>query len=82
MYYLYEKDCKPITMQYRITDCVRYLDQLCWAYKQIGLMNVLLEWNSFTCKGLMYWKSNLLPILGLVGSNQFLPYPAAMSFFF
>ena len=58
MYYLYEKDCKPITMQYRITDCVRYLDQLCWAYKQIGLMNALLQWNSFTCKGLMYWKSN------------------------
>ena len=80
MYYLYEKDCKPITMQYRITDCVRYLDQLCWAYKQIGLMNVLLEWNSFTCKGLTVLEVKFLPCwasLVLIVSA----YPTAMLFF-
>ena len=43
MYYLYEKYYQPITVQYHITDCVRYLDQLCWTYKQIGLTNALSE---------------------------------------
>ena len=31
---------------------VGYLGSLCWTYEQIGLMNVLLEWNSLVCRGL------------------------------
>ena len=30
---------------------VRYLGQVCWTYRQIGLTNMLLERNSFMCKG-------------------------------
>ena len=82
MYYFYEKDYKPITVQYHITDCVRYLDQLCGTYKQIGLMNALSEWNSFTCKGLTVLEVKSSAMLGLVGSNQSMLCPWALSFFF
>ena len=52
MYYLCEKYYKPITVQYCIADCVScrvFAD--CVAYEQIELMNALLEWNSFVCRG-------------------------------
>ena len=33
---------------------VGYLGQLCWTYKQTGLTNTLLEWNSFIYS--KYWR--------------------------
>ena len=54
MYYLCEKYYKPITVQYYIDNCVSWVPRLTFLdlYQQIGLMNMLLEQNSFVCKGL------------------------------
>ena len=53
MCYLCEKHCKPITVQYYIADCVSWVPRLTLLdLHQIGLTNVLLEWNSFVCRGL------------------------------
>ena len=49
MHYLCEKYYKPITVQYYIADCVSWVPRLTSMDLQIGLMNVLLEWNSFIC---------------------------------
>ena len=48
-------------LQYRtvqMTVLVGYLGYLCWTFEQIGCTNMLLEWNSFTSRGLtvMYMK--------------------------
>ena len=65
MYYLYEKYYKPITVQYYIANfLVQYLGHLYSAYEQINFMNVLLEGNSFVCRGLTVFapdtKKNML----------------------
>ena len=53
MYYLCEKDNKPVIVQYYIADCVNWVLRLiCLTYKQIRLMNVLSKWNLFVCRGL------------------------------
>ena len=49
---LCEKYCKPITVQYYIADCVSSVPRLTSMDLQIGLKNMLLEWNSFICGGL------------------------------
>ena len=43
---------KPITVQYYIAKCVMWVPMVTLTYKQIGLMNVLSEQNSFICTGL------------------------------
>ena len=55
MYYLCEKYYKPITVQYFIDHCVSWVPRLTWfnlKKKQLDLMNVLSEWNSFICRRL------------------------------
>ena len=48
MYYLYEKYYKPMTIQYCMANYVTWVPRLMfWTYEQIGLANVLLEWNLF-----------------------------------
>ena len=41
-----------------------YLDSLCWTHKQIGLMNLLLEQNSFICRGLTLSSVILMKSIG------------------
>ena len=64
-YVLCEKYYKPITVQYYIANCVSWVPRLtCWTYEQTGLMNVLLEWNSFVHRGftvLTSWVKAMLP---------------------
>ena len=49
MYYLCENYFKPVTVQYCVADCVSWAPRLTW--EQIGCMDTLSEWNSFTCRG-------------------------------
>ena len=50
--YLCEKCYEPITVHYYIVDSVSWVPRLTLLNLQIGLMNMLLEWNSFVCEGL------------------------------
>ena len=49
---------------------VGYLGSLCWTYEQIGLMNVLLEWNSSVCRGLTVSLSLSSPSLSHTESSS------------
>ena len=49
---LCEKYCKSIIVQYYIADHVSWVPRLSLLDLQIGLMNMLSEWNSIVCRGL------------------------------
>ena len=53
VYYLCEKYCKLITVEYYIVDCVSWVPRLTLLDLQTnGLRNMLSEWSSFVCRGL------------------------------
>ena len=52
MYYLCEKYYKPITVQYYVADCVSWVPRLSVLDLETGITIVLLERNSFVCRGL------------------------------
>ena len=52
---LCEKYCNPIPGQYCITLCVSWVPRLTFLHLQRELTNALSEWNSFACRGLLYW---------------------------
>ena len=52
MYYLCEKYYKPITVQYYIADGVSWVPRLTLLDLQIGLTDVLTEWNLLIGRGL------------------------------
>ena len=55
MYYLCEKYYKPIIVQYYIASCVSWVPMLTLLhYEWIGLIIVLLKWNSFVQRDLNY----------------------------
>ena len=48
MYYLYENNYKPITVQYYKANCVSWMSRLTFLDLRINwLTNTLSEWNSF-----------------------------------
>ena len=58
MYYLHEKHCKSITIQYHVADGVSWVPRLTLLDLQTELMNALSEQISFVCRGLtVQWNS-------------------------
>ena len=53
-YYLCEKYYKPIIAQYYVADCGSWVPRLTLLglKNTLKLINVLLEWNLFRCRGL------------------------------
>ena len=51
MYYFCEKYYKPVTVEYHIVDCVSWVPRLTFLGLGTNWTYVLLEWKSFTCRG-------------------------------
>ena len=47
------KVLQHVTIQYYIADCISWVPRLILLDSQIGFTNILLEWSSFICRGLM-----------------------------
>ena len=66
MYYFCEKYYKPVMVEYHRVDCVRWVPKLTLLGLGTNWTYVLLEWNSFICRGVTVYLVEYYPALYLV----------------